>query len=32
MRNNGYTLIEILTAIIIVTILVAMAVPLYEKT
>ncbi len=31
-RNLGYTLIEILTAIVIVTILVAMAVPLYEKT
>lgn len=33
MRHNaGFTLIEILTAVIIVTILVTMAVPLYEKT
>ena len=29
---KGYTLVEILTAVVIVTILVSMAVPLYEKT
>lgn len=33
MKNNtGFTLTEILTAVVIVTILVTMAVPLYEKT
>lgn len=32
MQKHGYTLIEILTAIVIVTILIAMAAPLYEKT
>ncbi len=32
MRTYGFTLIEILTAVVIVTILVTMAVPLYEKT
>ncbi len=32
MHNTGFTLVEILTAVVIVTILVAMAVPLYEKT
>lgn len=31
-RNSGFTLVEILTAIVVVTILVAMAAPLYEKT
>ncbi len=31
-NNSGFTLTEILTAMIIVTILVTMAVPLYEKT
>ena len=32
MHNKGFTLVEILTAVIIVTILTVMAVPLYEKT
>lgn len=31
-NKHGFTLVEILTAVIIVTILVVMAVPLYEKT
>lgn len=32
MHNKGFTLVEILTAVVIVTILVTIAVPLYEKT
>ncbi len=32
MQKRGFTLVEILTAVVIVTILVAIAVPLYEKT
>lgn len=32
MHKKGFTLVEILTAVVIVTILVTMAVPLYEKT
>ena len=32
MHKQGFTLIEILTAVVIITILVAIAVPLYEKT
>ena len=32
MKRAGFTLVEILTAVVIVTILTAMAVPLYEKT
>lgn len=31
-QNTGFTLVEILTAVVIITILVAMAAPLYEKT
>lgn len=32
MSKQGFTLVEILTAVVIVTILVTMAVPMYEKT